>query len=133
MTFCMVRMSRRQKSCAQLRTDVHHCMPAHEHLGSHAQICNRMQSVLTARLGKKSLTAGSLGTQVQEGEADLAAGASINAHFQVLRRGSWRGEAAPVWYPALRWGQPPVRSRVDWVGTGAGARPRHPGWQQSEA
>ena len=110
-TLCMAWTNRRQESCAQLRADVHHCVPAHEHKGSHAQICHCMQSV---------------GTQTQRGEAALAADASISAHLQVLRRGSERVEAAPVWHRALRWGQLPVRSQVDWAGTGAGAgaRPR---------
>ena len=105
----MARTNRRQESRAQLRADVHHCLPAHEHQGSHAQICHFMQSV---------------GTQMQRGEAALAADASINVHLQILRRASERGEAAPVWHWAPRWGQSPVRSRVDWAGTGAGARPR---------
>ena len=108
-THCMAWTNRRQDFCAQLRADVHHCLPAHEHQGSHAQICHCMQSV---------------GTPRQRGEAVWAADASINAHLQVLMRGSERGEAAPVWHWALRWGQSSVRSQVGWAGTGAGARPR---------
>ena len=93
------------------------------HMNTEVGMRKFMQSVLTARLGRTSLTADSLGTQMQRGEATLAADVSIVAHLQVLRRGSERGEAAPVWRPALGWGQSPVRSWVGWAGTGAGARP----------